>query len=164
MIFIHIPKTAGSSVSHALYDGTGYGHMLVKNLMDKTAETFTVVRNPYDRAVSIFGHVSRPATITREAFIQFVASGQLAEVNFAYPMVDAITIDGKIAVSHVIRFENLQEEFNALTGRTLNWYNKSNRQRDYQQYYNDEAKKIVSELYAEDLQKFNYSFEGDVRG
>ena len=63
ILFIHIPKAGGTSIATALY-GKASGHpflyqyYLANKHFTKTFYKFCVVRNPYDRLVSAFSHIS----------------------------------------------------------------------------------------------------------
>jgi len=58
-IYIHIPKTAGTSVAFAM--GVGRNHYTYRDLKDDGRlvgnYVFTCVRNPYDRAVSCYYYI-----------------------------------------------------------------------------------------------------------
>ena len=59
VLFVHIPKTGGTSISQWL-DAPSCGHPKLETLLEKTEGTpitFTVVRNPWDRAVSAYAYL-----------------------------------------------------------------------------------------------------------
>lgn len=59
LVFVHIPKAAGISISRALY-GAGVGHYSVNYLVNNLSKAalnlpfFTVVRDPYERLKSAY--------------------------------------------------------------------------------------------------------------
>lgn len=65
VIFIHVPKAAGTSVSTALY-GRFLGHHTAAKIQNrfprffKNNPSFGVVRNPWDRCVSAYRFAKRP--------------------------------------------------------------------------------------------------------
>ncbi len=67
---------------------------------------------------------------------------------------------GKVLVDKIFRLEELatDEEFKAIVPN-LQVINKSdNEHDDYKAYYNDETKQIIADVYAKDIELFNYEF------
>src|SRR6266852_1175264 len=67
-------------------------------------------------------------------------------------------------VDHIMRFENLAEDFSALSGTLglravrLPQYNRSNREH-YSKYYNDELRELVRKRFASEIERFGYTFD-----
>jgi len=75
-----------------------------------------------------------------------------------------LTIDGKIAVDFVGRFENLQKDFNhvcTVIKRPLVKLPHAQKtdHRPYQEYYDKVTKAIVEDRYACDIDTFGYCFK-----
>ena len=124
---------------------------------------FTVVRNPWDRIVSdlIFckkqGFVD-PARTVRQEVVECMNNRE----RWKSPCVDWITLGGENQMDMVLKFENLQHDFQALCDRlnisaTLPHKNKTEH-KHYTEYYDDETRQIVAEKYAKDIEMFGYKF------
>lgn len=176
-IFLHVGKCAGSSIKSALNsacEGCEYmiGHKTLDFLYSKIQPThspsdyfkFSVTRNPWDRVVSLYHHMS---TVTKRwpndpekrkfqfhgTFEQFV--NKTNDIKTDYSEFD-----------YIIRYESLQHDFNITCDR-LNIkqiklpcidYDTGRPTRDYQSYYDDETREIVAEKYAKDIKYFGYKF------
>ena len=133
---------------------------------------FTLVRNPWDRAVSYYHWLQgqsfdHPAvflakTKTFEAFMrdpETVASFRNSPAPFY--MIGA---DGVEHCDAYVRIEHLKSDlkpFNEHLGfdLTVGHANRSERDSDYRKYYDDALAEFVSALCAEDIARFGYRFD-----
>ena len=73
--------------------------------------------------------------------------------------------DGEIIIDFIGRFENFQEDFNTvckklnIKQRTLPQQRKSKRNLRFQDYYDDESKKIITKKFQKDLDFFKYTLK-----
>lgn len=115
--------------------------------------TFSVVRNPWDRLASWWHY--NGARDSLAAFVRHKAAWGT--------QVDALSLDGALAVDHIIRYEALQGGFDAvinalgLPRAALPVTNRSKRP-PYRADYDDEARALVGRLYAADVETFGYRF------
>ncbi len=70
--------------------------------------------------------------------------------------------NGKLLVDFVGKFENLDEDFRSICQKVgisarLPHINKSKRT-DYRDYYDSETRDLTAQLYAEDIERFGYTF------
>lgn len=132
---------------------------------------FTLVRNPWDRAVSYyhwlrvqsFDHpaVGLAKTLPFERFMRDPETVRAFRNSpAAYYMVDASGVercDAYIRIEHLAQdLKPLEKHlgFDLRVGRV----NSSDRDEDYRAYYDDDLAEFVGELSAEDVARFEYFF------
>ncbi len=188
-MFVHIPKCAGVSICKSLFGNLAGGHTNIKKyqLIFSKAEfdryfKFAFVRNPWDRLVSAFFFLRRGGfnesdrKWAREKLDQFQDFGSFVRkwVNrdnvsswrhFVPQHKYVCSTDGKLLVNFVGRFENLEEDFSYVSRRinaesALRVANRTaSRKASYAEYYSDETRRIVADVYREDIDLFGYRFD-----
>uniref|UniRef100_A0AB39JFA2 Sulfotransferase Family 2 Domain-Containing Protein n=1 Tax=Florenciella sp. virus SA2 TaxID=3240092 RepID=A0AB39JFA2_9VIRU len=183
IIFCHIDKTAGSSISKNLnnnlivYDDKEPirhpdKHKIMKNLILKVKnpnEYFKIafVRNPYDRALSKYYHhkkVDGGTKLEKLAkkldFNDWVQKGGL---HVFKPQHLYIYDNEKNLCDFIGRFENLHEDYNFLKEKfnldellLLN-HNNLKKETHYYDIYNKESLEYINKKYEKDFDLFNYT-------
>ena len=186
-IFIQINRCASSSVGRALIKcnprSSGHGHLSsYPPEKIKSHFTFSFVRNPWDKLVSQYfwngpgakdgmrgvgvpSHTFPPdKQITFSEYVKdYVNKGMRISSAWPLQLLPFISDGGKVAIDFIGRFENLQEDFNIVCDKIgiphqqLPHRNKT-KHTHYTEYYDDEAREIVAEKYAKDIQCFGYKF------
>ena len=134
-IFVHIPKSAGVSISNSLYNSKGGGHRTLFHYQrifsyNKFNEfyKFTFVRNPWDRLFSAYNFLknggmndadaawSQRYLIDYASFDQFILEGiskkEIQEyIHFKTQIYYLINSDRRICVDFVGLYENLHSDF-----------------------------------------------------
>lgn len=184
-IFIHIPKTAGTSIGTALFSDGRTGHWKAKayqwtnNKKFKSYYKFTVVRNPWDRAASAYFYLSRGGKNQNDekwakenlkninSFDQFVTTWMNNESIYSWghfvPQVDFLKNEcGTIDIDYIGRFEQLREDFliiqKKLNSRAELKLKNSSYKPPYRNLYTKQTRQIIHDLYREDIETFNYEF------
>lgn len=183
-IFIHIPKTAGTSL-YNLIGYTGIGHVPYQWYESRDPDKFekyfkfAFVRNPWDRLVSAFFYLKKGGSNAMdkhwafknlshytdfEQFVQGWVNEKNIEDYFHFIPQHKFICDQSmsIKVDYVGRFENIDKDFDFISKKigindSLPYVNKSNR-KAYQSYYSKETQAIVARVYKQDVEAFNYQF------
>ncbi|MEZ8325724.1 sulfotransferase family 2 domain-containing protein [Vibrio cyclitrophicus] len=185
-IFVHIPKTAGTSMQESLFNYSHTGHCkwdvykAENSQKFKDYYKFAFVRNPFDRLVSAYFYLrnggrnegdkawSDKVLINYPTFEDFVMNWlndyNINTWNHFAPQSDYI-FDKKNnqQVDFIGKFENINEDFKLVArdlglDSELSKVNKSDRT-DYQDYYNESMIKVVEKVYARDLDLLGYKYE-----
>ena len=120
------------------------------------------IRNPYDRVVSQWKMCQRTkGGSDPEDFSSWIRSPR--PKMGGYMMKDFFSCGGKVIVDNFIRFENLQEDFNAVCDKIgippqkLPKKNQT-KHKHYAEYYDDESRKYVWKKFRRDINYFGYKF------
>jgi len=183
-VFIHIPKTGGTSIeslfiNNAHIKDVAGKHNMVSDIGSEFLKkyfTFTFVRNPWDRMVSYYNfRLKRSFEMYNHGdsfkeWIRFLCSDEVQKIK-AYHFNLAIksqyeflvSKSNEISVDFIGRFENLQQDFCIVCDKIgipqqkLPHVNKT-KHKHYTEYYDDETKQIVAEKFAKDIESFGYEF------
>lgn len=145
--------------------------------------TLSVVRNPYDRMVSMYFFAKKLNTSykdilskvyghTADNFLDFCLLFQKMSEDegffSSWSQKSFIQIENE-TIGDVLRFENLNEDFNKFLiknnllgffdqyGKCLKKENQTSHKM-YKNYYCGDSKNIVEELWSEDIEYFKYNF------
>ena len=185
--FVHIPKTAGTSILHWLENNRGNSdqikweeHPKHSTVLENRSNNFSfaVVRNPWDRMVSWYFYLKVVAmregsgwltlnNITTENFPKF-DDWLLNLDNFKNP--DGYWFTGlteqhqwlDVPVDLLIRYEKLADGFTQIQNifkcdRPLPFLYVSGHSK-YQSYYNTTTRKFVEQRFERDIDLYKYTF------
>jgi hypothetical protein len=208
VIFVWVPKCAGTSIFTAMekhgaqkmlsidtiatyFQQRGvvtFGHIYVPALIEsglvtanffRSSYKFTIVRNPFDRLVSLYEYLKRlkflPKTTTFDIFFEYVGARAWEDIglinhdglNQLNPQT-AWILDaaGTIFVDRIYRLEDLSYEWSDIWTRIgmpgkpppLDVLNRSER-KPVSHYFSDRQIKITQEIYCNDFAKLGYSLD-----
>lgn len=168
-IFVHIPKTGGTSIEaslpgHLRANRPDIRHWSAVELRGacgdlwNTALTFSVIRNPWDRAVSAWAY--QRDSIGAADFPQWLWHGRPMLSQWAM-----LTAGEQVIVNHLIRFEELRAGFGQLVEMLrcepceLLHLNKSQHRTGYRDYYTEQRLvDLIPQQYPMDVREFGYTF------
>ena len=181
--FIHINKTAGRSIESALK--IPFEHATAREKIARIGlrrwrrkYTFAVVRNPFDRVVSHYHYrLGKDATLLKTRPVPFNRWVELAygrrdsryydNPKMFLPCMDWISDeDGKVLVTFVARFENLNDDFATICGHIFNRrmtapvlpHVNASQRGHYRDYYDDAGIDVVRRHFARDIEAFSYDY------
>lgn len=126
--------------------------------------TFAIERNPWDRQVSMY-HWHYRNKPDRPSFDRFVTDSGLRKTMKNFEIYE---IDGKVGVDFVCRYDRLDQDLAEVLGRCGitdegglprakgKFRPKEKHWRDY---YTDETRAIIADLYAREIEAFGFSFD-----
>jgi hypothetical protein len=185
LLFLHIPKTSGTSVKKTLHDKLYrlkneerfVGHVPLfyiekkYNLDLNNFFIFSIVRNPFTRTFSYYKHfcLLNQTKISFSEFLYIIRtkSSMLFE-NKMYNRTPLINYSqsfylydscGKINVNKIYRFENLSELENDFNVKLYTENIGNYQTAELKEAYDEKTISLVKCLYKEDFINFNYSEE-----
>ncbi|GAG91093.1 unnamed protein product [marine sediment metagenome] len=178
IIFIRVPRTASTSIGNVSFIGNGshttaidIRNIIRRNLRGgltyKEMFKFGFVRNPWDRLVSMCFYKKNYGThaIDKESFSRYVEKMDRNNLKLWRMAQWRYLCDkhGRIIVDFVGRYEDLQEDWEKVCDfvgmyEDLEQHNMG-KQLHYKEYYTDESREKVSELYREDIELFDYKYD-----
>jgi len=187
-IFVKTFKTAGSSIENYLQKYLGTNDILRGSEYDKTISLnapskgrhksaqiiknmypkewneyfkFSIDRNPWDVAVSYYFYMKHAGRISSQSFNKWIINADLKLLN----NWKKYTIDNKVAVDKVLKYENLIDEIQNIpvpyNGELETIFLKKGHRpsKDYKIYYTDKTKKLIEDNFAETISMFGYTYE-----
>ncbi len=187
IVFIHVPRTAGLSITRAIYHSTVWCHFTLPQLLrhaDKDIlelPRFSIVRNPWERTVSAYhfakrGGVPDGAQIQHperyrgkefETFDRFVREylghRNVGKLDGVFrPQTYYLGRESKNSFDYIGDFDRLPETEQWLSetlGRPIRLpKSNSTDHLDYRTYYSDETRDVIARAYRADIEMFGFQF------
>jgi len=128
--------------------------------------SFTIERNPWDKCVSAFHwHDKIKPHLTKNGFKEYLkTSYALLPCDY-----ELYSIDGKIAVDKVFKYENLEEIIPTLNEKfnldidpslmsSIKMKGGLRKDNHYSDFYDNELKELVAEYFIKEIVEFGYEF------
>ena len=175
LIFVHIPRTSGTSIEVALQGYPvpdafkHYKSSMIKCMLSDSWDSyfkFTVVRNPFDRVVSLYHseHYRNINALTKKPLIDFLHTFTEYHPLHEYGFTQSDYIDEDMDL--IIKFEDREAGLNELFEKTGIKVDPDIRERKtarpetpYQDFYDDKTRGMVEYLFNNDFSKFNYTWD-----
>lgn len=152
--YIHIPKTGGHSVKKYLnieWKGSRHAHRTAQQIINEEGQelwdksiNITTVRNPYDRAISLWSMNKNAKTFEDWCRTEVPSKPWcIPQVNWTH------SDDNEPLVDLVLKFEDIDRWTNLPhIGRTKHVH--------YEKYYTEELQDIIHYAFYDDFIYFNY--------
>lgn len=186
-IFIHITKTAGTSVASSLFGYLPYHYTAIDYRVIYGRKRFNryfkfaFVRNPWDRLYSAYRYLKAGGWNeddkiwaennlqqydSFEHFVkQWLTGDNIKKHRHFWPQAWFVCDNNnKILVDYLAYFETINDDYDLIrnkvgTGKDIAHHN-ANPGVNYKDVYDDESKDIVAKMYANDIALFGYNFSG----
>ena len=199
--FVDIPRTSSSSIKVELarHFGPAYGktniiesefateqylpdHMLAREVRDLLGQavwdeifSFTIVRNPWDRVLSLYNYRMKRGKIPEAwSLAEFVK--RMVEATERTPYFDyhalrrgaaefVLDVDDTVLVKHVLRYEERAAGLEKVARRVglpnlgrIHVQGASTPGQDFRHEYDEASRDLVAERFAKDVLLFDYTF------
>jgi chondroitin 4-sulfotransferase 11 len=179
-IFIHIPKTAGTSIEKIFESNGNEYKQSEKHLLAQDSKRryrrhwkdyvkFSIVRNPWARLYSVWYNY-RDSGKTKLELSEFIDEVKKGKYYLLTPQVRWLRTKGKIEMDFIERFEDIPDLFENIMDRfnlkmdTIPNFKLMEGKADYKGSYTDETIEKVFKMYNEDIEMWGYTFEGENNG
>ena len=183
-IFIHVPKTAGTSIIQSIIESNTEYHLkqhsnyvkCINQDQYKDYFKFSVARNPWGRLVSLYFE-KKPMYVCNLNFKEYLYAlykdnqkqKQILNVDpnavmHASPLMDCWYKDIYEQINFIGNFERLDlvvKKISEVLRKKIqiNHAKKTFYNKHYSEYYDDDTKNIVLEVHKKDIKQFGYTFE-----
>ena len=182
LLFIHIPRTGGTTITNIITEQLeSKPIVLQQHANTKTSEgerlkhyphlyKFGFVRNPWDRILSWYGLLCKGNNqkLTALEFEKFLIDSVTIYQNdnyFHFNQLDYFTDkNGVLQIDFIGRFENFSIDLKTVFEK-ISFpldkipINNPTEKKNYQVFYTDKSRAIITDLCAKDIAYFGYSFE-----
>jgi len=175
-IFVEVPKTGSTSIRHIIgyprkphlniYQIAG---LLPKNKFDAYFK-FGFVRNPWDRAVSLYERKEGLRMKSKMNFEEFVEWMKYSSCTCIHPVPHRYQLDwfvnphGDVIVDFIGKFERLADDWKIISSKlgVASQLPRKNvnpsKRRHYTEYYTEKTKEIIRKRFLVDIEYFEYEF------
>jgi hypothetical protein len=187
--FLHIPKTAGTSMIDWLLTNQGESqhikwdtHPKHSTLLEQIPNpnfTFTVVRNPWDRMVSMYHYMKDIAVNEGSKWLELnnISSGIFPTFDYWITNLDSFQVPAAYwfnglnsqiewidrSVDLIIRYEKLEEELeqvrDVINLRVPFPHHYKSKHTYYTDYYTSNTRNLVDKIFEKDIELFKYTFK-----
>lgn len=160
LIFVHIPKNAGTSI-HSCFNSP-----IESILPDQTWKeyssffkewdeytTFTIIRNPYCRFRSIYKYLKIGKDIN---YFANIVKNKYGQMPIARPQCHYICDNDDIMINRIIRYENLNSDLDSLGIKNFPQVNKSKSISNDKLVMNKDTLDIIHNIYEKDFRILGY--------
>lgn len=175
--FIHIPKTAGTTVLNSLrcskIDVNYFLHSKLQSVYNRgiNVPTISCVRNPFDRVYSFYHYFTKGnfpiPTLQNQSFDEFL--NNLENIHpLIEPSYNFLTVNGEYKCDFLLKFENLGKDYKNIMDKLgilipcdlphLK-HNPTKPQIDKKNVYKSHQIEKINKVFEKDLLFFDYSYE-----
>lgn len=175
-IFVEVPKTGSTSIRQIVGNPVK-PHLNIYQIANQVSQEqfstyfkFGFVRNPWDRAVSLYERREGMQMKSKMTFEEFVEWMKFSSSTCVHPVPHRYQLDwfvnphGDVIVDFIGKFEQLDADWEKVAQK-LGINNKlpklnvnTSKNRHYTEYYTDKTKEIIQSRFAVDIEYFWYEF------